>query len=568
MAFAGLNMKRTRIQTAAENPAAVQSWPVRILIELGLLFLSSVLFALSFPSFLSNWGWGPLAFISVIPVFIVAHRSSWITIVPYGIIYGFVTYMIFNYWLATFHPLAIIIVPTIYAAYFFFVMPALKLADSLFPKYGYLVQVLVWVAYEYLRTQGFLGYPYGNIGYSQYLFLPFIQIAEITGMWGVSALVIFTSAWLGNALKTGFSGFKDFFRQHKIDAVIFGAVIFAVLIFGAFSKYNYDDYPKWRAALIQHNSDTWKGGIDQYKKNFKILSSLSREAVAESPDLDIVIWSETAFVPGIQWYDLYRTNDEFSSLIRDFLDFTEDLPVPLLTGNSHGVAVGNRDDQIRHEDLISDPKQYGLLERVDFNAVLLYADNKVADIYRKTHLVPFSENFPYKKQLPGFYQMLVDHDYHFWEKGTEDDEKKVFDLNGVKFSTPICYEDVFGYLNRKFVKNGAQIIVNMTNDKWSGAESAQMQHLGMAVFRSVENRRSTLRGTNSGMTAAIEPDGQITAMLEPFTEKYLVTEVPVYDERDTFYTIAGNWFAYLMLIGSVGMLVFGIIRFIIKRRQD
>lgn len=564
-------MKKSGIPIEIENSGQNRPWPIRILVELGLLFLSSVLFALSFPGLLSNWGWGPLAFISIIPVFIVVHNCSWVAVVPYGVIYGFVTYVIFNYWLATFHPLAIIIVPTIYAAYFFFLMPLLKLADRLFPKYGYLIQILVWIAYEYFRTQGFLGYPYGNIGYSQFLFLPFIQIAEITGIWGVSALVIFTSAWLGNALKNGFSGFMDFFRQHKIDAIVYGAVVLAVLVFGAFSKYNYDEYPKWKAALVQHNSDTWKGGIDQYKKNFNSLRDLSFKAYDEDENIDILIWSETAFVPGIDWYDRYRTDDEFSSLIKNFLDFTEEFPVPLLTGNSHGEAVGTADWQTDPKDMISDPKIYykrGVpIKRVDYNAVLLYADSQVADIYRKTHLVPFSENFPYKKQLPDLYQILVDNDYHFWEKGTLEDEQKVFELNGVKFSTPICYEDVFGYLNREFVRNGAQIIVNMTNDKWSGAESAQMQHLAMAVFRSVENRRSTLRGTNSGMTAAIEPDGQITALLEPFTEDYLITEVPVYDERTTFYTIAGNWFAYLVLAGVVGMFVFGFVRFFIRRKE-
>jgi len=102
-------------------------------VELLLLILSSVLFSLAFPSVVSTWGIAPIAFISIIPVFIVVHKSSWKAIVPYGAFYGYITYGIFNYWLSTFHPLAIIIVPTIYATYFVILFPVLKLADKLFP---------------------------------------------------------------------------------------------------------------------------------------------------------------------------------------------------------------------------------------------------------------------------------------------------------------------------------------------------------------------------------------------------------------------------------------------------
>ena len=104
----------------------------QILKELGLLALSAVLFALSFPNVLNVWGFFPLAFICILPVFIVVHQCGWVRSVFYGILYGFGCYALFNYWLSTFHPLAILIVPVIYAGYFIVVMPLLKLADRLF----------------------------------------------------------------------------------------------------------------------------------------------------------------------------------------------------------------------------------------------------------------------------------------------------------------------------------------------------------------------------------------------------------------------------------------------------
>lgn len=520
-------------------------------IELLLLILSSILFTLAFPSMISKWGLAPVAFISIIPVFIVIHSSTWKFIVPYGAFYGFITYGIFNYWLSTFHPLAIIIVPTIYATYFVILFPVLKLADKLFPKYGYLVQALCWICYEYLRTKGFLGYSYGIIGYSMSIIRPFIQIASVTGVWGVSFLVILPSAYLGNALKNGLDGFNTFFNTHRTESYLYIGLILLNLVFGFLVMTDYSDSPQWRVALIQHNSDTWKGGITTYERNFRSLRDLSIEAVKEEPD--IVIWSETSFVPGVDWHSRYRTDKDRYALVKDLKDFLATQDIPFL--------IGNDDGQLKNPDL-SPVLSDGSYNRVDYNAVLLYEDGKLKDTYRKVHLVPFTENFPYKETLPGIYQILVNNGYHFWERGTE---YTVFETGGVKFSTPICFEDVFGYLSREFVNNGAEVIVNLTNDSWSGALSSQMQHLGMAVFRAIENRRSLVRSSNSGMTGVIDPDGRIVSLLEPFEAGYLVADVPIYTERSTIYTAFGDWFAWLSIILTLTFILLGLLRSIYIR---
>jgi apolipoprotein N-acyltransferase len=512
--------------------------------ELLLLVLSSILFSLAFPSFLASWGIAPIAFISIIPVFIVIHTSSWKSIIPYGAFYGFITYGIFNYWLSTFHPLAIIIVPTIYATYFIFLFPVLKLADKLFPKYGYLLQALCWIGYEYIRTKGFIGYSYGIIGYSMSTILPFIQIASFTGVWGISFLVILPSAYLGNALKNGRSQFSNFFRNHRIDSYIYGGLILLNLVFGFLVMTDYSESPKWKVALIQHNADTWKGGLRAYERNFKIMRDLSLEAISQG-DPDIVIWSETAFVPGVDWHSRYRTDKDRFALVNDLKEFMASQNVPFLFGNDDG--------QLENPDLppvLPD----GSYNKMDYNAVLLYEDGDLKETYRKIHLVPFTENFPYKESLPGIYQILVNNNYHFWEKGTE---FTVFETGGVKFSTPICFEDVFGYLSREFVNRGAEVIVNLTNDSWSGALSSQMQHLGMAVFRAIENRRSLVRSANSGMTCIIDPDGRIISLLEPFKADYLIGEVPIHTERSTVYTALGDWFAFVSISLAIIFIMIG-----------
>jgi len=514
--------------------------------EIVLLLLSALLFALSFPSFLSQDGFlFPLAFIAIIPVFIVVHRTGWVRIFIYGAFYGFISYVFFNFWLSKFHPIALVAVPIIYATYFFFLLPVLKLIDWLFPKYGYILQSFAWIAYEYLRTQGYLGYAYGILGYSQYLFLPLARFAALAGIWGVTLIVIFPSAFLGNGLKNDLKHFFLYIKKHKLSVITYVVIFSLVIIFGLFNTVNLDGVKTWRAALIQQNSDPWKNSYEEYENTLDSLISLSTASLSENPE--IVIWSETAFVPAIYYHNRYREYPKALSVVLKLLDFLKQQKIPYVIGNDDG-----------RKSKAGTPYE----KRIDYNSAILFVEGEMKEIYRKLHLVPFTEHFPFRKNLPWMYQLLVDMDTHFWEKGTE---YTVFDSNGVKFSTPICFEDTFGYLSRRFVRNGAEVLVNMTNDTWSGSVVAEIQHMSMAVFRAIENQRSVVRSTNSGITCLITPNGKIEKKLDPFIEGYLVVDVPVYTESSTLYSLWEDWFAIgSMLITVVGILL-GIILKLLKK---
>mgnify|MGYP006283952777 CR=1 FL=1 len=517
-------------------------------VDLALLALSAFLFTGAFPNPLLVEGFAPLAFVALIPIFPVIYRSGWIAIWFYGLFYGFGTYALFNYWLANFHPLAIFIVPTIYAAYFFLLFPVLKLADTLFPKQGYLVQGAIWISYELLRTKGYLGYAYGIIGYSQYEMTPLIQIAEFGGVWVVSLLVVLPSLYLGNALRGGWGGFRSFLREHRRFPGVYVLLFLATIAYGLLSPVDHSEAPRWKVALIQQNVDPWVGGYRAYENSFEALVRQSDLALEENPD--IVIWSETSFVPAIDYHTRYRGDQTTYELVRRLTLYLEDKSVPFVIGNSDGQLVKN---------------EAGEFERVDYNAVLVHDKGTFSEPYRKIHLVPFTEHFPYERQLPWMYDLLVANNTNFWEKGTE---WTVFDAGGVRFSTPICFEDTFGYLSRGFVNQGAEVIVNLTNDSWSFSVPSAMQHMGMAVFRAVENRRTVVRSTNGGMTTTIDPNGKIRAMLPAFTEAYMVDSVPVYTEKETLYTRFGDWFAYLLLILSTLLLIAGVVRAVVRRKAD
>lgn len=518
--------------------------------EVGLLLLSAVLFALAHPSLANQWGLGPVAFVAVAPLFLVLRRAGWVQVVLYGALYGYVSYALYNYWLATFHPLAIIIVPVIYMGYLLALFPLLKLADHLFSRYGYLVQVLLWVGYEFAKSLGFLGYSYGTLGYTQYRWLNFIQIAGITGVWGVSLLVVTASALAGRLLAASLDAreapwegavLARFWRDQRIPVLCWVLLMAANVTYGAAARNDYHPERQWRVALIQQNIDPWRGGFYAYEKSLDILLQLSDAALQENPD--IVIWSETSFVPGIDWHTRHRRDPKRFALVKRLRTYLDRQTVPFVVGNDDGQLERTEDGE----------------QRVDYNAAILFEEGEIVRTYRKIRLVPFTESFPFRKQLPGIYQWLKDADTHFWKQGTE---YVVFDSGtgdapGVRFSTPICFEDTFGYLGREFVRHGAQVLVNMTNDSWSFSVPAEVQHMMMGVFRAVENRRSMVRSTNGGMTVTIDPDGRIMDMLEPFTADYLIGTVPVVDGAPTLYTRWGDWFGVATLLAGLGLLVAG-----------
>ena len=520
-----------------------------VLVDVCLLALSALLFALSFPSFLSPQGWFPLGFVCLAPLFVVVRRASWPAVPFYGLLFGYASYALFNYWLGKFHPLTLVVVPPIYAAYFLVTLPALKLADALFPRHAAVLQAGLWVCYEYfLKSRGFLAYSYGNLGYSQWDFLPLIQIADLVGVWGVSLLVVFPSALLGRAFADGLAALREQWRAYVAPAAIYVAVVAGVVAYGLVSPVNTAADRQWKVALVQQDVDPWKGGFAAYRRSLDVLERQSQAALASRPE--IVIWSETSFVPAIDWHTRYRPDTETYGLVKELRDFLSSQPVPFVVGNDDGELK-------RVEE--------GQEVRVDFNASLLFEHGQIVDTYRKLHLVPFTESFPFRKTLPRLYNWLVNADTHFWEKGTV---YTVFDADGVRFSTPICFEDTFGYLCRGFVRRGADVLVNMTNDLWSRSLACAMQHMTMAVFRAIENRRSVVRSTNGGVTDIIDPNGRILAAFPAFTEGYLPGTVPVHRGLTTLYTAWGDWFPLILLALCLAGVAAGVARRIRTPRKD
>ncbi len=511
--------------------------------DLLLLTVGAFLFALSFPNFISSWGLFPLAFVCLVPVFIVIRGAPWRLVWVYGIFFVLTALSLYSFWLAWFHPLALSISLVTYGVYFVILFPLLKLAVTLFPRYGYLLQALIWVGYEFSKTLGFLGYAYGILGYTQYLFTPLIQIADVTGVWGVSLLVLVPSAFLAYVLKDGVRRAPTALKRERPVFLSYILVFGAVLVYGFTAQADLSAYKTWKVACIQPDTDPWKTGDAAYEYYLDRLMALSNGALHKNPD--IVIWPETALVPSVRLHSKTRMNMErYTNVIRPFLEYMASKQVPFVLGNDDGEL---------------DPRMPG--GRTHYNAALLMNGRRIKAVYHKVHLVPFTEYFPFHDLFPFVYDWLRNADTHFWEKG---DKFTVFREDGIDFAVPICFEDTFGYISRKFVRGGAEVLVNISNDAWSRSRAAEMQHMSIALFRAVENRRSLVRSTASGITCTIDPNGRITAMLEPDAPGFMVSAVPVISARFTLYAHWGDLCAVIMVCILVIWLAIGLVRKFLK----
>jgi apolipoprotein N-acyltransferase len=189
--------------------------------------------------------------------------------------------------------------------------------------------------------------------------------------------------------------------------------------------------------------------------------------------------------------------------------------------------------------------------RAVYNSASFFtAQGDAAGRYDKMHLVPFGEYVPFR-QLLSFAGSLTTKVGSM----TPGENRVNFQTGGHSYGVFICYESIFADEVRQFAKNGADVLVNISDDGWYGDTSAPWQHLNMARMRAIENRRWVLRDTNSGITAAIDPEGRIVASL-PRHELTALRAPFNYISETTFYTRHGDWFACACTIIAVVMLGF------------
>jgi apolipoprotein N-acyltransferase len=540
-------------------------WLYRFFTPWGLpwVILSAALFGFSFPSALRLDGIGWLAWFSLVPLLLVLLAVRAEKGIFYGIVFGTLQSLIVNYWHGTYDYVSLhLIVITFVVEYLLFMIPLVLLIKRS-GKWGFLVLSGAWVFFDYLRSIGILGYPWGIIGTTQYRFLPLIQIASITGVWGVDFVVLLCNAsfaWALAGTGLGWTWFHKSFAavpglqsrnttlwqrvgaglvclrknmQTLFPLPLFAAFFMMCLVSGTFilkgiehRLYGSSDVTMATVVLLQQNTDPRK---HEYKQNFEKLMDLTDEAIKQlqvTPDL--VVWPEGGFKLDIRyWSKPKKQNSYWGRVVQEFFDYQKNLGTWLLTGTQdHEMVLESNGEKTRR----------------NFNSsVLLDPRGKINAFYHKIHLVPFSEYFPLdKKKFSGLYELFEKYDISNWGLG---EERVVFQHDKMEVATPICFEDAFSDHVRRFVLRDADVIVNISNDYWSLSPVEGRQHGLIALFRAVENQRPVLRSTSSGFTVYIDAAGCIQpGSPEPYTTGHTIARVPLPEKRLTLYTRWGDWF--------------------------
>ncbi|HEY3309349.1 MAG TPA: apolipoprotein N-acyltransferase [Desulfuromonadaceae bacterium] len=492
----------------------------------GLLAIASgVMIAVSFP----NAGLSLLAWIALIPLLIALEGSSPRTAFRLGFTCGLSAYAMILYWInivvtkyghlpwAVSIPVYLMLVAWL-ALFYGLTCLVARNGEQVAIKSAFTLPV-AWVAFDFIRSFLLSGFPWAMLGHSQYRILTLIQIADIAGVYGITFLIVLANIVLYRVLRA-ICGAKDLYPVKSALTLV--VLLIATLFYGFHSLRENENTAETplRVALIQGNiAQDVKWSPSFQKQTVDIYERLTREAAKGG--VDLVIWPESAVPFFFQDELLYA--EQIRSLAREF---------------STNLLIGSPAHELRN----------GKSTFLN-SAFVINNRGETAGRSDKLHLVPFGEFVPLGRFFPFISKLVVG-------IGDFSSGERIITLpvNNTEVGTLICYEGIFPELARDYVRAGARILVNITNDAWFGRSPAPYQHLSIAAFRAVETRTPLLRAANTGITAIIDQNGHIGTMTGLFTEGFRTGEIRPGSGKSIYLKI-GDSMAWLCLLLTAGILV-------------
>ena len=500
-----------------------------------VVIFSAILLSLGIPNEIFHFGNSIMGLICFIPLYYVFFRSN--SKHKTALMYSFfvsLTHLFSSFWLINFQDFAIFTLGASTVAYFVLAYPFGLFFHYIF-KYGnikhrpflFALTITLW---EYFKSSGFTAYPWGVISMTALNLHTFIQFIDVTGVWGLSYILALIGAMETEVLLAIF-GLTDGFKKCKkrpltIPLFLTIFLISIINIYGFFALKRREAPTKSISLLlVQQNIDPW---YDSMEESLKVGQRLTRKALKENENVDLVVWSESSLSRSYEdyknWYEFIPENDAF-------IPFLREIKVPILIGTP---LKGKEDPS----------KTYNGVALID-------EDGNILQTYSKMQLVPFAEFLPFIEHpiVKKFFNRLVGFSSG-WAQGQM---YKLFSLKTKKgddvfFTSPICYEDAFPSLCASLHEKGSDLLINLTNDSWSKIESAEYQHFAIAYFRASEMRTSLVRSTNGGYTCVINPKGELLGTLPLFEEGTLTIDVPLYSHKTTPYSLFKDWLPLLFVI--------------------
>lgn len=517
---------------------------------------SGLLLAASFPPL----EWSNAAWVALVPLLLVVRFATVRASLVAGFVGGAVFWLLTLAWL-THVTVAGWIVLALYSA--LYIAAFCGLAGWCMRRVGtgrparnaglLLALPVLWVGLELLRSVLCTGFPWNLLGVCQYRNIAIIQVAECGGVYAVSALVVLVNAGLTLTLLRyvhAFRARRNYFEALRrkaagnragaeparpsapmhvrghLEMLVALGIVLASFVWGLRAqRRRLPHAPNFDVVAVQPNiprEEKWTE--DMTRTIHDRLRHWSRLLQGLGPDL--IVWPETALP------DCVRLSAGSHELVRNLVqDGT-----PILAGSMDMLECEGREEW--------------------YNSAFLFDTNGcIAAKYDKQHLVMFGEYVPLEPLFP-FLRALTPVNGSF-VPGTE---STVFRLGDVAFSALICFEDALPWLARRFVRAGARLLVNQTNDAWFDVSAASRQHMTHCVFRCVENRVPAIRAANTGVTCAIDRTGRIRRVLTDESGNVRVggaillrVAVPGPEYELTFYARYGDVFAGACLVAVAGL---------------
>lgn len=537
--------------------------------DLALLACSALLYTLA----CSPYDWSVASWVALTPFFLSLYQpQTWRAAACRGLLFGVFSCAGVGYWIyvttAQYFSLstpAAVLLTSLNYAYFtglYTALAAVAISQLLQQQATILRAISVpaaWVGSELARTNGIAGIPWELFGYTQYRFLPLIQIADLTGVYGISFLLALSSYAAAEVFRSyqlqQSKRQKAKSKKHLLHPAlriphsalspltpdprpltplgfpwpaitVLTVTVLCTLLYGTLRLRPYQvlpakDSPGVTIAVVKGNipsAQRWQQ--IQQASNLLHYVALTRQGLADQQP-DLVIWPEFAL-------GFYL--DQEPLLQAQLGRFTAMANAPLLVGAP------------RRE--ISDTTA-----QVYNSAYLLSREGEILSTYDKQRLIPFAE------YLPPAFSMLRSGRTEGPNDFTPGARATIFSLPSGLFGTLICYEVTYPSLVRRLVLDGAQFLVNLSNDTWGANEGAAAQHFSMTVFRAVEYRRALVRAATAGVSGFIDASGRSHGLVGG-PEGVSVEKISPHQEL-TVYARYGDWFACSCVAIVVIALLYG-----------
>jgi apolipoprotein N-acyltransferase len=368
-------------------------------------------------------------------------------------------------------------------------------------KYTLFALPFAWVVQEYLRSLGIFGFTWGTLGYA-FLPTPVIQVADLGGIYLVSLLVTVTAAALAS-----------FVQGVRWPLVSVAALLGVSLVYGLTQPS--PATPDKTVLFAQGSVNPLDKAESRSVDELTLYLELSRIGLTTETPIDLLVWPEGA--------SPYTLDDPVVASEIAALGVPAIIGAPSFNPNYQNTAFG--------------------------------FDGEVTSRYSKIKLVPFGESFPLRQTLAFIYDPLFNAIGLPGLVGTTPGESyEPLRVNGIVAGTYICYESVFPQVARTMVKRGANLLVNISNDAWFGTTAGAEQHFQMGRVRAIETRRYVARAGNDGITAVIDPLGQVVTRY-PRGERAVFAGQVALSEALTLYVRLGDWIVWLSVLVLAALLI-------------